>query len=29
MSRMLLMQSILGPGGAHYRPLAKFALSGE
>ena len=28
-AEFVLMQSILGEGGAHYRPLAKFALTGE
>jgi 2'-5' RNA ligase len=28
-AEFVLMQSILGAGGAHYRPLAKFLLSGE
>jgi 2'-5' RNA ligase len=28
-AEFVLMQSILGAGGAHYRPLGKFALSGE
>ena len=27
-AEFVLMQSILGEGGAHYRPLAKFALTG-
>ncbi len=28
-AEFVLMQSILGAGGAYYRPLARFALSGE